>query len=96
MNLVVLFGSKIGAALFCHVDDFCQAFEGSWIRYQLTTSHRRRRRAGHLCLSEIMTLLIGLAATTSVAGLLISPITGSSKPSTCIISICTYAMLFLD
>ena len=42
--------------LFCHVDDFCQAFEGSWIRYQLTTG--RRRRAGHLYLSEIMTLLI--------------------------------------
>ena len=44
--------------LFCHVDDFCQAFEGAWIRHQLTTGHRRRRRAGHLCLSEIMTLLI--------------------------------------
>ena len=44
--------------LFCHVDDFCQAFEGSWIRHQLTTGRRRRRRAGQLCLSEIMTLLI--------------------------------------
>ena len=44
--------------LFCQVDDFCQAFEGSWIRHQLTTGHRRRRRAGQLCLSEIMTLLI--------------------------------------
>ena len=44
--------------LFCHVDDFCQAFEGSWIRHQLTTGCRRRRRAGQLCLSEIMTLLI--------------------------------------
>ena len=30
-----------------------------------------------------MTLLIWLAATTSVAGLLISPITGISKPSIC-------------
>ena len=44
--------------LFCHVDDFCQAFEVDWIRHQLTTGHRRRRRTGRLCLSEIMTLLI--------------------------------------
>ena len=43
--------------LFCHVDDLCQAFEGQWMRHQLTTGHRRRR-AGQLCLSEIMTLLI--------------------------------------
>ena len=43
--------------LFCHVDDFCQAFEAQWMRHQLTTGHRRRR-AGQLCLSEIMTLLI--------------------------------------
>jgi len=44
--------------LFCHVDDFCQAFEPLWIRDQLRTGRRHRRRAGHLCLSEIMTLLI--------------------------------------
>ena len=44
--------------LFCHVDDFCQAFERQWIGHQLTTGRRRRRRAGRLCLSEIMTLLI--------------------------------------
>ena len=44
--------------LFCHVDDFCQAFEPSWLRDQFRTGRRRRRRAGHLCLSEIMTLLI--------------------------------------
>ena len=44
--------------LFCHVDDFCQAFETQWIGHQLTTGHRRRRRAGRLCLSELMTLLI--------------------------------------
>ena len=58
MNLVVLSGPSIGTALFCHVNDFCQAFKGAWIRYQLTTGRRRRRRAGHLCLSEITTLLI--------------------------------------
>jgi hypothetical protein len=44
--------------LFCHVDDFCQAFEGHFLRHQLTTRQRPRRRAGQLCLSEIMTLLI--------------------------------------
>ena len=44
--------------LFCHVDDFCQAFEAHWIGHQVTTGRRRRRRAGQLCLSEIMTLLI--------------------------------------
>ena len=44
--------------LFCHVDDFCQAFEAEWIRHQLTTGCRCRRRAGRLCLSELMTLLI--------------------------------------
>jgi hypothetical protein len=44
--------------LFCHVDDFCQAFEPEWRRHQLTTGRRRRRRRGQLCLSEIMTLLI--------------------------------------
>ena len=44
--------------LFCHVDDFCQAFEAHWLRHQLMTGRRHRRRRGHLCLSEIMTLLI--------------------------------------
>ena len=82
--------------LFCHVDDFCQPFETQWIRHQLTTGRRRRRRAGRLCLSEIMTLLIWLAATTSVAGLLISPIIGISKPSTCIMCVGTYGTLFPD
>lgn len=82
--------------LFCHVDDFCQAFEAEWIRHQLTTGCRRRRRAGRLCLSELMTLLIWLAATTSVAGLLISPIIGILKPSIYIMSVGTYGTLFPD
>ena len=34
--------------LFCHVDDFCQAFERQWIGHQLTAGRRRRRRAGRL------------------------------------------------
>ena len=74
--------------LFCHVDDFCQAFERQWIGHQLTTGRRHRRRAGRLCLSERMTLLIWLRS--------ISPITGISKPSTGIRSVGPYAMLFLD
>lgn len=45
--------------LFCSVDDFCQRFEPVW-QQQLLTSHlQQRTRARSLCLSEIMTLLIG-------------------------------------
>jgi hypothetical protein len=43
--------------LFCHVDDFCQQFIPVWQREQLS-SGKQRRRAGNLCLSEIMTILI--------------------------------------
>ncbi len=28
--------------LFCHVDDFCQAFEAHWIRHQVTTGRRHQ------------------------------------------------------
>lgn len=45
--------------LFCSVDDFCQQFEPMW-RKQLFSdglSHRKRERS--LCLSEIMTVVIG-------------------------------------
>lgn len=44
--------------LFCHVDDFCQAFEPVWHKQQLDSGICQRRRAEQLCLSEIMTLLI--------------------------------------
>ena len=44
--------------LFCHVDDFCQAFEPVWQREQLSSGMSQRRRVGQLCLSEIMTILI--------------------------------------
>ena len=44
--------------LFCHVDDFCQAFEPGWERQLLGNGLQRRRRARSLCLSEIMTILI--------------------------------------
>ncbi len=44
--------------LFCHVDDFCQTFEPTWEHLQLSSGTKIRRRAGQLCLSEIMTLII--------------------------------------
>jgi hypothetical protein len=43
--------------LFCHVDDFCQQFVPVW-RHEQLSSGKQRRRAGNLCLSEIMTILI--------------------------------------
>ncbi|MDG2991115.1 IS982 family transposase [Candidatus Synechococcus calcipolaris G9] len=45
--------------LFCYVDDFCQQFEPMWQQQLLGNglAHRSRRRS--LCLSEIMTILIG-------------------------------------
>lgn len=45
--------------LFCCVDDFCQAFEPQWERQLLGNGLQRRRRPRSLCLSEIMTILIG-------------------------------------
>lgn len=45
--------------LFCHVDDFCQAFEPVWHRQLLSYNLKTRQRKRSLALSEIMTLLIG-------------------------------------
>ncbi|MFH7026020.1 MAG: IS982 family transposase [Heteroscytonema crispum UTEX LB 1556] len=45
-------------ALFCHVDDFCKAFESQWHKKLLAHGVSRRIRARSLCLSEIMTILI--------------------------------------
>lgn len=45
--------------LFCHVDDFCQVFEPVYQADRMATGLRHRQRAGELCLSEIMTILIG-------------------------------------
>lgn len=45
--------------LFCCVDDFCQAFEPQWEHQLLGNGLQRRKRARSLCLSEIMTILIG-------------------------------------
>nr|WP_277988774.1 transposase [Chroococcus sp. FPU101] len=45
-------------ALFCHVDDFCQAFEAKWSKKLLSVGIKSRRRTKSLSLSEIMTILI--------------------------------------
>lgn len=45
--------------LFCRVDDFCQRFEPVWQRQLLTSGLQVRHRERSLCLSEIMTILIG-------------------------------------
>jgi hypothetical protein len=44
--------------LFCHVDDFWLGFAGEWEGNLLASRLRQRRRAGQLCTSEIMTLMI--------------------------------------
>ena len=46
--------------LFCHVDDFCQAFLPTWRSHLLPSADgkRRRQRARRLSQSEIMTILI--------------------------------------
>lgn len=45
--------------LFCSVDDFCQTFEPLWQKQLLNHSLQTRDRSRRLCLSEIMTILIG-------------------------------------
>lgn len=44
--------------LFCAVDDFWQSFESSWRQQCLVSGQRQRQRAGVLCESEMMTIVI--------------------------------------
>jgi len=44
--------------LFCTIDDFWQAFTPSWRRQQLESGERHRQRAGEMCESEMMTIVI--------------------------------------
>lgn len=44
--------------LFCHVDDFCQAFIPQWQKLQLESGERQRNRKGRMSESEIMTIII--------------------------------------
>jgi transposase len=45
--------------LFCHVDDFCQAFLPDYHTALVAAGQRQRQRDAGLCLSEIMIILIG-------------------------------------
>ena len=45
--------------LFCHVDDFCQIFEPLWKQKLIGNGLKQRNRRQGLCLSEMMTILIG-------------------------------------
>lgn len=44
--------------LFVSVDDFCQVFLPFWEQKLIQDGSKKRRRAGHLSVSEIMTILI--------------------------------------
>ena len=44
--------------LFCDIDDFCQLFEPIWKKRLLWSGDRHRDRAGYLCLSEVMTIIV--------------------------------------
>ncbi|HEV7892151.1 MAG TPA: IS982 family transposase, partial [Pyrinomonadaceae bacterium] len=44
--------------IFCDIDDFCQFFEALWKKRLLSEGERRRDRAGYLCLSEVMTIIV--------------------------------------
>ncbi|CAH8221009.1 hypothetical protein VAEKB19_4130012 [Vibrio aestuarianus] len=44
--------------LFCHVDDFCQAFLPQWQKLQIENGERKRNRKGRMSESEIMTIII--------------------------------------
>ncbi|WP_371992967.1 hypothetical protein [Vibrio amylolyticus] len=44
--------------LFCHVDDFYQAFLPQWKKLQIENSERKRNRKGRMPESEIMTIII--------------------------------------
>jgi hypothetical protein len=44
--------------VFCDIDDFCQFFEPLWKKRLLSEGKHRRDRAGYLCLSEVMTIIV--------------------------------------
>ena len=46
-------------ALYCAVDDFCNAFEATWRSRMITDGEQRRNRSGQLSLSEMLTIMIG-------------------------------------
>jgi hypothetical protein len=45
--------------VFCLIDDFCQFFEPHWKRRLLLATPKQRERASGLCLSEVLTIIVG-------------------------------------
>jgi hypothetical protein len=45
--------------IFCASDEFCKEFEPRWEQHLLESSLKRCRRQEALCLSEIMTIMVG-------------------------------------
>lgn len=45
-------------ALFCHIDDFCQAFLPHWQASLIDSGVKRRNRSRSMSLSEIMTIVV--------------------------------------
>ena len=45
--------------LFCSLDDFCQVFEHQWQSQLISHDLQGRKRKRSLCLSEVMTIVIG-------------------------------------
>jgi hypothetical protein len=52
--------------LFCSVDDFCQVFEQRWQSQLLSHDLQVRKCKRSLCLSEVMTILIGFHQSYSI------------------------------
>src|ERR687891_713458 len=46
-------------AIFCALDDFCRWFERWWGQRLLELAPKQRRRPAGLCLSEVMTIVVG-------------------------------------
>lgn len=46
-------------ALFCDIDDFCLRFEPAWQQQLIAEGSRHRWQESRLCLSEVMTILVG-------------------------------------
>ena len=45
--------------IFCAIDDFYKEFEPRWEQRLTESSLKWRRRRGALCLSEVMTIMVG-------------------------------------
>ncbi|MCG7499209.1 hypothetical protein MHO82_20290 [Vibrio sp. Of7-15] len=60
--------------LFCHVDDFCQAFLPQWQKWQLESGERKRNQKERMPESEIMTIIIAYCLKPEKPSLNITPV----------------------